>query len=60
MIIKLQETLNCIKEKIPRIQACYMEFITEQLFPWLVWLSGLSSSLKIEGLLVQFLVRARA
>lgn len=31
MLTKPQETLNCVKEKRPRIQACYMDFITKQL-----------------------------
>lgn len=34
MLTKPQETfLNCVKEKRPRIQACHVEFITEQLLP---------------------------
>ena len=31
-----------------------------QLLPWLVWLSGLSASLRIKGLPVRFPVRAHA
>ena len=62
--IKVSPTLRCCKHQehhiiIIQIQ-CKKLYKKSQILPWLVWLSGLSASLRTKGLPVQFPVRAHA